>query len=150
MKDCENCKFYKIICDQFDFILQFGAVIEDCPKYKYFSKLFVDNGWKVDEIYFKVEGLKSDHGKLQLDLVPVNSINEIAKIFEHGLKKYGKNNWKKGIKHSRLYSAALRHIFSWWNGNDNDDESGLPHLYHAIVNLIMIMETPDFDDRDSK
>jgi hypothetical protein len=49
---------------------------------------------------------------------------------EFGSKKYGDYNWAKGMKWSRMYAAALRHLFAFWEGQDLDEESGISHLAH--------------------
>lgn len=37
------------------------------------------------------------------------------------------------------YACALRHIFKWFQGQEKDEESGLSHLDHALVNLAMLV-----------
>ena len=37
---------------------------------------------------------KFDDGKLRLDLLPTESLKEVAKILQYGAEKYGENNWK--------------------------------------------------------
>jgi len=93
-------------------------------------------------------GIKFDKEKLRYDLIPIKSLEEIAKVFGYGFKKYGAHNWEKGINFSRLYSATLRHLFAYWNGEDNDTDSGINHLSHAIVNLCMMLSLNNkWDDR---
>ena len=59
-----------------------------------------------------------------------------------------------GIEYSRLIAATLRHIASWQQGEDYDEESGHPHLAHATFGLLAILsfeEDPsraaELDDR---
>lgn len=77
-------------------------------------------------------GLKNDGGKLPLDLVPVDAINALASVLAFGARKYAPWNWAKGFSWSRLYAAALRHLTAFWAGEENDPESGLSHLAHAL------------------
>ena len=69
----------------------------------------------------------------------------------YGKQKYGAQNWRKGLKFSRLTSATLRHLLSWNEGEDYDNESGLSHIAHAACNLLFLLELihskPDLDDR---
>ncbi len=37
----------------------------------------------------------------------------------------------------------MRHLTAWWEGEDNDPESGLPHIYHAAANIAMLVEFID-------
>jgi hypothetical protein len=39
-----------------------------------------------------------------------------------------------------MAAAAVRHITSYLQGVKSDDESGNPHLAHAISNLLMILD----------
>ena len=98
-----------------------------------------------------VGGIKHDTSKVQVELLPPASLEEIAKVLTFGAKKYASWNWSKGIAYSRLLGAALRHLFAWARGEDKDPESGLSHLAHAgccIVFLIWMEKfRPDLDDR---
>lgn len=97
------------------------------------------------------EGKKFDDGKIRVDLLPSESLFEVAKVLTFGAVKYGEHNWRKGIEWSRLYAAAQRHMMKWNAGETHDDESGMNHLAHACVNLLMLLSYeknhPDLDDR---
>lgn len=86
-----------------------------------------------------MSGKKFDGGKLRLDLVPVEFIEEMARVFEYGAKKYGVDNWRQGFDLDRLYAAALRHLFAWRKGGVADEESGLPHLAQAAWNMLVML-----------
>jgi hypothetical protein len=98
-----------------------------------------------------MSGKKFDTGKTRLDLIPPEAVEAIGQVLTFGAQKYQDHNWRKGIHYSRLYAATLRHMNSFWEGNDIDEESGLPALSHAIVDLIMILCTEGkYDDRYKK
>lgn len=96
-------------------------------------------------------GTKHDDNKVRLDLLPPESLEEIAKVLTFGARKYASFNWCKGISFSRLIGAALRHMFAWIRGEDADPESGLSHLAHlgccVLFLLWMQKHRPDLDDR---
>jgi hypothetical protein len=98
-----------------------------------------------------MEGVKHDSEKLRLDLIPVDTLHVMAEVFGYGAAKYEPYNYRKGIDYSRIYAAALRHLTAFWSGEDNDSESGLPHLGHALCCLSMLREMtrcrPERDDR---
>jgi len=98
-------------------------------------------------------GIKHDESKRRMDLVPTSLISSVARILEFGASKYGDNNWREGLKWSRVYAALQRHLADFWDGNDLDSESGLPHLYHAACNIAFLIEfyekRKDLDDRYS-
>lgn len=84
-------------------------------------------------------GVKYDSGKPRVDLLPFDALMEIGRVFGYGGKKYEDNNWAHGMNHSRMMGAALRHLFAYWNGEDNDPESGFSHLACAGCNVLMLL-----------
>lgn len=101
-------------------------------------------------------GAKHDEGKPRMDLVPHLAFKEVAKVMGFGSAKYDSYDWRKGLEYGRLYGAALRHMNAFWDGEDLDKESGLPHLAHATCCLMMLYETSasevsdNFDNRPPK
>lgn len=96
---------------------------------------------------------KTDEGKPTFELLPIDLLAETNKVLQHGRNKYGLLNWQKkeNFKLSRCYNALLRHMFAWWRGEDNDPETGLSHLSHAMCNLLFLMyhfqNNKEADDR---
>lgn len=81
-----------------------------------------------------------DPSKLPLWLVPVAFIRALARALQYGARKYASNNWRKGMNYSEPYSAMLRHLTAWNEGEALDPESGLSHLDHACANLAFLCE----------
>jgi hypothetical protein len=54
--------------------------------------------------------------------------------------KDGAHNWRKGFHWSRLIAAAYRHLTSVAKGEDIDEESGLPHIFHALCMCAFLAE----------
>lgn len=97
------------------------------------------------------EGVKFDSDKLPLELLPVSALKEVARVLQHGAKKYGRNNWRQGISDSRLMGAALRHLFSYIEGEELDPETKCNHLAHAACEILFMLEfdvDPKMDVRD--
>lgn len=98
-------------------------------------------------------GLHLDDGKSQVDGMDPAFVLAIGDILTYGAKKYQKYNWTRGIKYTRIYASALRHMLRWYGGEDIDPESGLPHLSHAATNLMFLVsytshaKYEEFDDR---
>ena len=63
----------------------------------------------------------------------------LVQIMEMGAEKYGDENWLKGMNWSRSFSAAMRHLEAHDSGQLIDDESGLPHLAHALTNILFLI-----------
>ncbi len=96
-------------------------------------------------------GTKHDDGKLQFGLLPVEPLREVVYVYGVGAKKYGVNEWRKGIAYSRIFNAMMRHAWSWWNGERNDPEDGQHHLSSVAWGALTLMWyelfRPTFDDR---
>lgn len=89
---------------------------------------------------FLEEGHKQDSGKVMLDLVPPSLEEAVGTILTFGAEKYGRNDWKKGFKYSRIVAALKRHLNEFYKGNVLDPESGKPHLWHAACNIAFLIE----------
>lgn len=85
------------------------------------------------------------------ELIPWNAVGAIAEVYAFGAQKYDDHNWRKGYDWSLSFGALLRHLTAFWEGEDLDPESGLPHLAHAgfhVLSLLTFMrERPELDDR---
>lgn len=92
-----------------------------------------------------------DDGKPDLSLIPYVAEVAMAKAFMYGSKKYGRYNYCKGHELGQLIASAKRHISKFYAGEEVDNESGVHHLGHAMVNLAMILQEIDLgtliDDR---
>lgn len=95
--------------------------------------------------------IKADLCKAPLSLIPRSALIEEAHVLAYGAGKYDLHNWRKGMEWSRLCDAILRHVTSFADGEDFDQESGLHHLAHARAScgfLIEYMEShPELDNR---
>ena len=97
------------------------------------------------------EGIKHDTGKYDPTMLSIEMIELVSRVRMFGAKKYSRGQWKGGFKTTRSLAAALRHIFAYLGGEDNDPESGLSHLGHAICSLeheiYRAKHKPELDDR---
>lgn len=84
---------------------------------------------------------KADAGKPQLTLVPRAILPAIARVREYGTKKYGDpENWKQ-VDKQRYRDALFRHLLAYLDDpKGNDEESGLPHLWHLACNVAFLCE----------
>lgn len=110
--------------------------------------------WKVDTVAVKPEqitGLKHDDGKSRIDLIDSEFLEGLGNVLKFGANKYAAHNWRGGIAYSRLIGAAYRHLGAINRGEDIDEESGYPHVYHLACCVMflswMIKHRPDLDDR---
>ena len=61
---------------------------------------------------------------------------EAAKHFEEGAKKYGENNWQKGLPVNCYIDSAVRHYLKWLRG-DGDE----PHERAFVWNILCCIWT---------
>lgn len=86
---------------------------------------------------------KTQYGivKPPLHLVPPVAVLTEAMVFKLGAQKYGPFNWRDNrVSSSVYYSAAMRHLMSWFDGENIDPESGQSHLAHARACLAIIID----------
>lgn len=79
--------------------------------------------------------------KLPLHLFPRTAIALGSMALLHGALKYGRSNFREiGIRASIYVDALDRHMGAWFEGEDLDQESGLPHLAHALACITIIID----------
>lgn len=98
------------------------------------------------------KGVKHDQGKSRMDLIPPEVVFAMGGILGYGANKYADRNWEQGIGYGRVFGALMRHLWAWWRGENNDPESGLSHLHHALACLTFLItydarKMTELDDR---
>lgn len=68
---------------------------------------------------------------------------EVAKHFEEGAKKYGENNWQKGIPVHCYIDSAIRHYLKWLRGDQDE-----PHDRAFVWNIMCCIWEVDYRDKD--
>ncbi|MES2348466.1 MAG: dATP/dGTP diphosphohydrolase domain-containing protein [Pseudomonadota bacterium] len=99
----------------------------------------------------KGSGARYNAGKIDFSLIPLCTMEDEARVWAYGKAKYAAWNWAKGMDWSVPFACMMRHMAAWQRGEENDPESGLPHLAHAMCNLRMLTlyaeKFPEGDDR---
>lgn len=100
---------------------------------------------------YSEKAARYNEGKLPMHLVPPDALKAMAAVLDVGAKKYALRNWEKGADYSVPYASLMRHLMAFWEGEDNDPETELPHLYHVIMNAAFLIryyeKFPELDDR---
>lgn len=84
-------------------------------------------------------GVKDDGGKLRYDLIPWQAIKGLVQVLTFGARKYSPNGWMSvpdGI--NRYKAATMRHWVAIETGEFLDPETGLPHIYHVLCNVVFL------------
>lgn len=90
--------------------------------------------------------MKDVREKVRPTLLPSRALGQVLEVIEFGARKYAPDDWREIFRKDkpqaqRAYlDAALRHIFAYLQGEDADNESRLPHLAHAAVSMLFILE----------
>jgi hypothetical protein len=93
--------------------------------------------------------------KIPLHLWPETATVYGALAFLDGALKYGRSNFRAvGVRASIYNDAAKRHLNKWFEGEDLDPDSGLPHLAHALACVAILIDATEAgklnDDRNFK
>ena len=79
--------------------------------------------------------------KLPLHLWPTTATAMGCLGLLDGALKYGRANWRvSGVRASIYFDAASRHMNAWFEGEECDPDSGLPHLSHALACLAIVVD----------
>lgn len=79
--------------------------------------------------------------KPSLHAIPPIALLMLGQAMTEGERKYGGFNWReKRISASVYFDAAMRHLLSWWDGEDIDPDSGLPHPVKAMACLAIVID----------
>lgn len=70
---------------------------------------------------------------------------EVAKHFEEGCKKYGENNWQKGIPVRCYIDSAVRHYLKWLRG-DTDESHDRAFCWNILCCIWTCVHKPELND----
>lgn len=87
------------------------------------------------------EGKKNDRkdDKTRWELMPLDCLEDIARVYTEGAKKYGDNNWQNLENgYERYKGALLRHLLAS-ETEDIDEETGCYHLAQCAWNSISML-----------
>jgi nucleoside 2-deoxyribosyltransferase len=80
-------------------------------------------------------------GKLPIHLWPASATMMGCIGLLNGMLKYGRSNWRvAGIRASIYYSALMRHMHAWFEGEDIDPDDDVPHLAAALACLAIVVD----------
>ena len=93
--------------------------------------------------------------KVSITKLPPIAILHGAAAMVNGADKYGPYNWREKNVIAHIYvDACMRHLMSWWEGEETADDSGVTHLGHAIACCGILLDAQAngnlIDDRPSK
>ena len=70
---------------------------------------------------------------------------EVSKHFEAGAKKYGENNWQKGIPTHCYIDSAVRHYLKWLR-KDDDEPHDRAFVWNILCCIWTCVNKPELND----
>ena len=77
-------------------------------------------------------------GKGRCDLLPHSALLRVSRQMEGALSEHEERNWERGIPMHSFLDSAMRHLFKYMDGWDDED-----HLAAAATNVLMALWTED-------
>lgn len=81
-------------------------------------------------------------GKGRYDLISPLALKRVAGIYERGAREYGDRNWEKGLPFSSFIDSALRHLYQFIEGKEDED-----HVAACLWNIIGLVHTEEMVHR---
>lgn len=125
---------------------------------EYYSKICDDNGnvlhflaafqthGELNTLYYALSSFVNIHIPNQSD---ETMFLEVAKHFEEGAKKYGENNWQKGIPVKCYIDSAVRHYLKWLRG-DEDEPHDRAFCWNIICAIWTCIHKPELNEYGPK
>lgn len=80
--------------------------------------------------------------RLDLSLFPATARAYGALALQEGDFKYGGYNWREvGVLASTYYASVSRHLDKWYNGEEDDPKTLVPHLANAVAGLAVLIDS---------
>lgn len=97
------------------------------------------------------EAMRFTDDKMRFDLLPIEALIELTRVYQMGALKYDDDNWRKGMPWRKVYRPIFSHLFKWLSGQTIDPETGCHHLamvaWNALTLLVYDIRKLGTDDR---
>jgi hypothetical protein len=113
-----------------------GAILEDGVL------MNISSFQHIDDVHFLKNAITSFSSCYYDDLYTM--FLDISKHFEEGAKKYGEDNWKKGIPTKHYIDSAVRHYLKWIRG-DEDEPHDRAFVWNLLCCIWTVMNKPELD-----
>jgi len=82
---------------------------------------------------------RHNEGKVPLSLLPLDCLEQVARVLNYGSRKYTRDNWRKGQTRDQIADSMLRHLAAQQRGEVRDLESGELHSAHIATNALFLI-----------
>lgn len=81
--------------------------------------------------------------KPSISAIPLSPLYMLGAAMTEGTK-YGRHNYRVvGVRASVYFDAAFRHMSAYWEGEDLDPVSGIPHLAKAMACFVILLDAEE-------
>lgn len=124
-------------CDPDRALAWSGKILQSASEYSY-----VPTGYGMEQDKKDTNPKdKAASTRLDFSVWPTSASAYGALAMTEGDYKYGAYNYRiAGVQASIYISALNRHVAKWYNGEDNDPKTGVPHLANAIACLGVLID----------
>lgn len=125
------------------------------------ASLYAENK-AIHDVFTRFEQYKNTGDSMYLLLLIENYIRginstisdellEVSKHFEEGAKKYGENNWQKGIPTNYYIDSAVRHYLKYLRG-DKDEPHDRAFVWNIMCCIWTCINKPELNvyDKENK
>lgn len=156
MASCESCpitknmgSLFRDVAECIDWVLTHKEEAAELMGYELINDSSTDSSTNTSTDTSTQEA-KADTGKPRPTLVPVSLMEAVTAVREYGCAKYhDPENWRR-VEPQRYRDALYRHWLAYLKGENNDQESGLPHLWHLACNVAFLIEMEQEEKRNGK
>jgi len=82
---------------------------------------------------------KQKKGKLHWSFLCYDALEEIVKVREFAVNKYGSSTAWENVPKEDWLEAGLRHYTAYLKGEEKDNETGLNHMAHVLCNAMFYL-----------
>lgn len=80
--------------------------------------------------------------KVPLSTLPWRVLWRVGLAMLEGMCKYGRHNYRAaGVRASVYFDSTMRHMGSWWEGEDLDPDSKFHHIDKTIAGLLVLRDS---------
>lgn len=129
-------------------------VVAEYWKLKYLAQQISDDSHSIYDIFHYISefmdtgDIKHLCCALYVDFPYIESASmflEVSKHFEEGAKKYGENNWRKGIPVHCYIDSAVRHLLKYIRG-DNDEPHDRAFCWNIMCAIWTCKHHPELNE----
>jgi hypothetical protein len=103
-----------------------------------YDNLIIKKSREIKKQDTPVRAERYNKDKPRPSLLPVEWFEELLSVMEVGAKKYGPDNWKKGMPYREVLDSLDRHLIQFKKKENIDPDDGLRTITKVAVNALFL------------